>query len=249
MQAIRLLIALFLLLSPAFGQTDLFGSSGVNVTPPVVASAIVAGGCSAKAASAINTVTCTVATTTAGQSMIVNFDFFDNHTITLTDTCGGTISLISVSPPFPLVWNGIFEDYTYEITNVSASTNCVVTATDTNTPGSNPWIHAILVGGCTSVCGADVASAVQTTSVNTIPSTPITTSVANELILTFCAISNQGDPIGISNSPQAMTLLFQPSAGILAGSSVAATAGSNFTQCVDTNSFSETAAITTVAVK
>jgi hypothetical protein len=250
MQAKCLLIALFLLLSAEFAQSQaIFLGQNRSVGPQhPIASATVAGSCSQQMSSPVNAADCIITTgTSAGDLGIVNFTFFDNHTITPTSSCGGTLSLIAVTPAYPNFWNGEFYTYSYKFKNLSSSSSCTFTATDTNTPGSNPWISAVVFTGCTAMCDVDQGSTLSLAS-NTIAATPITTSVANEMLVTFCALKAQNDPISASNTPQTMTPLRQPSSGVLVGSSVAAVAGSgNYTQC--TGTFGDVSEIDIVAIR
>jgi hypothetical protein len=240
---------LMLILSPGLllGQS-IFRS--LNTVSGVIASATVMGGCALQSPTASNNISCDITTgTIAGQSIFVNVNYFDNHALTASASCqSASPTLVVVPSVYPTLWHGIFEDFVYQFNNVNASSDCTVTISDTSTPGSAPWMTAILVGGCSGVCAVDQASSAAVTA-NTIAATPITTSVPNELLITFCSLKSQSDAIGKSDVPQPMSILQQPVAGVLSGSSVAAAVGSNFTQCLDVNNFSDDAVIDILAVK
>jgi hypothetical protein len=245
----KVLLSILLSAATLHAQIITGGHRKIGIVVPV-ASATVTQSCAIQETTNTSIASCSVPTT-AGQLVLTNFNFFDTHTINVTSSCGGTLSLVPVTPPFPDIWNDIFYDYVYAFTNVNANANCIITATDTATPGSTPWISVVAIGGCVSLCGVDTASSMTTnsTSINTIVATSINTTVANELIITFSALKNQSDSISPSNSPQPMTVLRQPSSGILVASSVAAVAGPNFTQCIDTFSFGDNAVHDIVSVK
>jgi hypothetical protein len=209
--------------------------------------ATVAGGCATLSPSVSTTVSCTVSGATAGQLLVVEFSFYDNHTITLTDSNTGTVALVTLSSGgYPTIWHGAFEDYVYVIKNIGAGTH-VVTATDSASPASQPWIQAVLVNGASTTSPIDSATSIATSS-NTIVGGSVTTTSANELMLAFCELKSSSDPISPSNSPQTMTVLQTVAAGFLVGSATAATTGTNYMQCIDTNSYYDDAVIDLMAI-
>lgn len=247
-ETMRLFAAIFMLI---FSPGLLMGQSifrSMNIVMGNPASATVISSCPTHPTAGTPTLSCTLPVTTAGQSIIFNFTFADNQSIVLSASCqSATPTLVAVSPAYPTFWNGNYYDYTYEFTNVNTSTNCVVSTTVSTTPGGDSWGTAVLVGGCASVCAVDVASSTPTTGTNTITGASVTTTVPNELMLSFCAVKSLTDTVSINSTPQTMTLLQQVAPGALAGSSIAATAGSHFTQC--TGSFLDNANLDIVAVK
>jgi hypothetical protein len=228
---------LILLLSPGLLlQQAMFFSSNVPQTPSF-GTVSYETRCSNTAGS-----TCTTPSVTAGSTIYINAISFATTTATLTDN-GTTITPIT---GYPKSWyTAGATDYVWVVKNASSGTHAYVVTWGAS---SYPAMGAVVLSGASSTTPTDAISTYTNNALTgTMTCNTVTTTEANEFLLSFGNIGGGLGMNAVGTAPQLMIAAFGNSTGDFSEYGTAVTAGSNFVE-YGTNASSSGAVCDTIAV-
>jgi hypothetical protein len=200
-----------------------------NVNPPASAGTITYTGNGCANNSGSSSITCTTTSSvTAGQTIFINLsEYTGGITPTLTDSVSGQTITSVLGGSTGTTYDGEY-DWVWIIPNAGEGVHAL-TITSSSAMSYPAIIANVLSRGTVDGTPSGVGINVGPSPSQTASCGSVTTTAANEFILTFMNV-NGGGTLTLGAAPQAMTAAYEASPNDASAYSTAAIAGANYVQ-------------------